>query len=61
VGAWRPEHFASGKNVVTGQPVHNLFNGINVDLAVRDSDAWLYRLSYNITLLGKVVFVEPSF
>ncbi|PYN82942.1 MAG: hypothetical protein DMD96_04400 [Candidatus Rokuibacteriota bacterium] len=61
VDAWRPEHFASGTNVVTGQPVNNLFNGVNVDLAVRDTDAWLYRIGYNITLLGKIVFVAPSF
>jgi hypothetical protein len=26
-------------------------------MAVRDTDAWLYRLGYNITLLGKIVFV----
>ena len=46
---------------MTGQPVNNLFNGVNVDLAVRDTDAWLYRIGYNITLLGKIVFVAPSF
>jgi len=57
VDVWRPHHFGSGTNVVTGQPVNNLFTGINADLAVSDSDAWLYRLSYNITLLGKIVFV----
>jgi hypothetical protein len=28
-----------------------------VDVAVRDTDAWLYRLSYHITLIGKIVFV----
>jgi len=27
---------------------------------VRDSDAWLYRLGYNITLIGKIVFVAPT-
>ncbi len=26
------------------------------DVAVRDSDAWIHRLSYNITLLGRIVF-----
>jgi hypothetical protein len=59
VDAWRPNHFGSGANVVTHQPVHNLFAGINADLAVRDEDAWLYRLGYNITLLGRIVFVAP--
>ncbi len=61
VEAWRPNHFASGTDVVTNLPVTNIFSGINVDLAVRDTDAWLYRLTYNITLLGKIVFVAPAF
>jgi hypothetical protein len=30
---------------------------IGVARAVSDSDAWLYRLNYNITLLGKIVFI----
>jgi len=37
--------------------VNNIFTGVNADLAVSDSDAWIYRLGYNITLLGKIVFV----
>jgi hypothetical protein len=60
VDAWRPNHFGSATNVLTNQSVNNLFAGINVDLAVRDSDAWIYRLGYNITLLGKIVFVAPT-
>jgi len=43
------------------RPVTELFAGINVDLAVRDHDAWLFRLGYNITLIGKIVFVVPMF
>ena len=61
VDDWRPNHFGSGTDVVTSQPVNNIFAGINADLAVSDSDAWLYRLSYNITLLGKIVFIAPTF
>jgi hypothetical protein len=61
VDAWRPNHFGSGTDVLTSRPVDKLFTGINVDLAVRDTDAWLYRLAYNITLVGKVVFVAPAF
>ena len=57
VDAWRPNHFGSGTNILTNQPANNLFAGINVDVAVRDSDAWIYRLGYNITLQGKIVFV----
>ncbi len=59
VDVWRPNHFESGTNVVSGQSVNNIFTGVNADLAVNDSDAWLYRLSYNITLLGKIVFIAP--
>jgi hypothetical protein len=36
--------------------VTNLFSGIQVDVAVRDTDAILSRLSYNIALLGRIVF-----
>ena len=61
VDAWRPNHFGSGTEVLFNRLVGNLFSGINVDLAVRDTDAWLYRLSYNITLLGRIVFVAPAF
>jgi hypothetical protein len=60
VDAWRPNHFGNGLNLFTHQPVNNLFTGVNADLAVRDTDAWLYRLGYNITLLGKIVFVAVS-
>ena len=35
------------------------FSGVNADLAVSDSDAWIYRLGYNITLLGRIVFIAP--
>jgi hypothetical protein len=61
VDAWRPNHFGSGTDVLTGRPVSNLFSGVNVDLAVRDNDAWLFRLGYNVTLIGKIVFVELAF
>jgi hypothetical protein len=61
VDAWRPTHFGSGTDVLSNQPVNNLFAGVNVDLAVQDTDAWIYRISYNIKLLGKIVFVAPAF
>jgi hypothetical protein len=61
VDVWRPNHFGSGTDVLFNRPVSNLFSGLNVDLGVRDTDAWLYRLSYNITLIGRIVFVAPAF
>jgi hypothetical protein len=56
VDVWRPTPFGQVQDVLTGQLVGNIFNGIDVDVAVRDSDAWIYRVGYNITLLGKIVF-----
>jgi hypothetical protein len=61
VDVWRPNHFESGTDVVTSQPVSNIFTGVNADLGVSDSDAWIYRLGYNITLLGKIVFIAKVF
>ena len=56
VNTWRPTPFTAGTDALSHQPVANLFNGINVDVAVRDTDAWIYKVGYNITLLGKIVF-----
>lgn len=58
---WRPNHFESGTDVVTNVTVNNIFTGINADLAVNDTDAWIYRLGYNITLIGRIVFIAPVF
>ncbi len=60
VDLWRPTPFSTGTDALSGQPIINVFNGIDVDVAVRDSDAWIYRVGYNITLVGKIVFpTEP--
>jgi hypothetical protein len=56
VDVWRPNPFASAQDSFSNVPHTNLFSGMQVDVAVRDSDAWLYRLSYEITLLGKIAF-----
>ena len=58
VDVWRPSPFVTATDATSNQLVNNLFTGINVDIAVRDSDAWLYRVSYNITLLGRIVFTK---
>jgi len=59
VNDWRPNHFESGTDVVTNEAVNNIFTGVNADLAVNDTDAWIYRLGYNITLIGRIVFIAP--
>jgi hypothetical protein len=60
VDFWRANHFSTGEDAFSQTPVlrTNLFNGLLVDVAVRDTDAWLYRVSYNMTLLGKIVFTK---
>lgn len=60
VDFWRPNPFNTGNDFFTNQPVNNIFTGILADLAVRDSDAYLYRVSYNISLLGKIVFTQNT-
>lgn len=56
VDAWRPNPFGTGQDAVTSAPLNNLFQGVQADVAVRDTDAFIHRFSYNITLIGKIVF-----
>jgi hypothetical protein len=56
VDAWRHAPFFSGTDAV-GKPVAKGFQGISVDVAVRNNKATLHRVSYNITLLGKIAFL----
>jgi hypothetical protein len=56
VDVWRPNPFFTAQDSFSNVPHTSLFSGIQVDVAVRDSDAWLHRLSYKITLLGKITF-----
>lgn len=58
VDQWRPHKFLSDVTV-EGVQVNQLFNGIDVDLAVRNNQAVLHRVSYHITLIGRVVFLQP--
>jgi hypothetical protein len=57
VDVWRPNHFATGTDAFTHAPVGNIFTGVNVDVAISDTDAVLYRIGYNVTLLGRIVFL----
>jgi hypothetical protein len=56
VDAWRVNPWRSGSDEATHETFNQLFAGIQVDLAVRDSDAWIFRIGYNITLLGRIVY-----
>ena len=61
VDVWRPRHFAHGITAPDGtQPINRIFTGINVDIAIRDNDAHIYRLGYHITLLGRIAFAASG-
>ena len=59
VDVWRPTPFLHTQNWATGEPVNvgNVFAGIDVDVAVRNNKATLYRVSYNFTLVGQIIFI----
>ncbi len=57
VDSWGLNPFGSGNDAITNQPFDRLFAGIQVNIAVRDTDAWIYRLAYNIALVGRIVYV----
>lgn len=56
VNVWRPNHFATGIDALSNAAVGNIFTGVNADVGVRDTDAWILSFSYNITLRGRIVF-----
>ena len=58
VNVWRPNHFATGIDAFSNAHVGNIFTGVNVDVGVRDTDAWILSLGYNITLRGRIVFTK---
>jgi hypothetical protein len=60
VDVWRPNHYGAGIDAFSHQYADNLFSGLQVDVAVRDRDAWLYRVGYNVALLGKIVFLAEQ-
>jgi hypothetical protein len=60
VDQWRPAPFNSGFDAVTGRQVTHVFNGVDVDVAVRNTQATLHRVSYQITLIGTIVFLDGA-
>jgi hypothetical protein len=59
VDTWRPLPFTTANNLA-GQPVSQLFAGIAVDVAARDTAAILYRVGFQITLLGRIRFLKEE-
>jgi hypothetical protein len=60
VDTWRPNHYDTGIDAFSHKHAGNLFSGLQVDVAVRDTEAWLYRVGYNIALLGRIVFLAQK-
>jgi hypothetical protein len=58
VDSWEKEFF-SAQDVINGSIINTLWNALVVNLAIRDVDAWLYRVGYTLTLLGKIRLVYP--
>jgi len=56
VDVWRPSPFQNGVDLVTGDSLSNVFSGFDVDVAVFGA-AILDRLSYNISLVGRIGFL----
>jgi hypothetical protein len=55
---WRPSPFKHGTDFFSQQPVTQIFDGIIADFVVADQDTSWYGASYNITLLGRIVFTQ---
>jgi hypothetical protein len=57
VDEWRLLPFFSARDAISNVTIDSLFDGIEVDVAVRDVDARIDRLSYSVALLGRIVFI----
>jgi len=56
LNVWRPTHFDPNLVDSNGKPVPQVFQGINVDIAVRNTSV-ITAISYNIVLVGRIVFL----
>ena len=50
--------FETGVNSFTGSQISNIFNALAVTCDVANSDVIIWGVSYNITLIGKIVFTR---
>jgi hypothetical protein len=58
VDVWRPTPFNTDVRDASDNPIANVFAGMNVDIKVIDNAARRPRVTYNIALLGKIVFAR---
>lgn len=61
VDAWRPGPWRQGQDAATNRQLDQLFDGLEVDLAVQDIDAWILRVGYHITLVGRIAYLPLGF
>jgi hypothetical protein len=59
VDRWWTNDFATGRDP-NGNAVPDLFTGINIDLAVRNTNAVIHRVSFQINIKGKIAFVVQN-
>jgi hypothetical protein len=56
VDTWRPHPFNQGAFSGAGEVLNDIYAGIDVDIAVRNNQAWIYRISYQVTLIGLLAY-----
>jgi hypothetical protein len=56
VDTWRPHPFGRGAFGGAGEVLNNIYTGIDVDIAVRNNRARIYRISYHVTLIGLLAY-----
>ena len=56
VEVWRANPLITVNDAFTNAPISNVFDGIQIDVAVQDTDAFIRRVSFQIVLVGKIVF-----
>jgi hypothetical protein len=57
---WRPSPSGQDGRDAFGATLNNIYDGIDVDIAVRNDRAWIYRVSYQITLVGLLAYAGPG-
>jgi hypothetical protein len=53
---WRASPFRYGTDILSQREVTRIFDGVEVDFTVANQNTRWYGISYNITLLGRIVF-----
>ena len=60
VNLWRPTHFKNGIVFLTSNAFDHIFTGNTVDLGSLTPDAFILKLNYNISLLGRIVLAAQN-